>query len=137
MKGFNTDKDDIDVINFIQVYNFPKSLNNKLTELGKMLGFGNRSRIIKYILNDYYRNYTYIIENGNFYIFCDYEKDSYANNDLLDIVSKYNLEVLSIKLNDNACYRMIIFCDDINYLNSIVKSIVRIDGIVKLKFLGV
>lgn len=137
VKDFHTSKNK-KVTNIVQIYNVPRELITYISEIGKLVGFGNRSKIIKFIIKQYYDKYKYLIDpNNTVYIFIDYDTNSYASNDLLDILDKYNLEVLTIRKNKKINRMVLSSNTAFDDLHQILSKIVTIDGILLMKFVGV
>lgn len=129
---------DDDIVLRVLIYNVPKILLTKVNEIGNILGINTRSGVIKFIIKHYYDDFKYLIDPSNSaYIFLDYSVKSYANDDLLKVITKYEIEVMSIKPHGENVNRMVLSIDDITKINKIVTDIVKIDGILTLKFVGV
>ena len=122
----------------VLIYNVPKILLTKVNEIGNILGINTRSGVIKFIIKHYYDDFRYLIDpDNNAYIFLDYSVKSYANNDLLKVITKYEIEVMSIKSHGENINRMVLSIDNVSKINKILADIVKIDGILTLKFVGV
>lgn len=104
-----------------------------------MLGFSNRSKLINFIIKHFYDNYTYLLNNDSvLYIFIDYNINSYADINIMDIQKKYkDFEIISVKKIDDDVNRLILsYSGDINNLNNVVKPIIDLDSIYKIRFIG-
>lgn len=137
--SYCTAKKDTDIMNKIQIYNVEKSLLDGLNELGMVLGFNTRSGLVRYLFKQFYNDFSYIIDtNASLYLFVDYEVDSIASKFLLDLQSKFgdSLEIISIKSNGNVSRLILCYDGDVNDLNGIIKEIVKLDGVIKIKFVG-
>lgn len=132
-------KDDVDTVYRTVIYNTPKKLLQGLNDLGIMLGFSNRSKLINFIIKHFYDNYTYLLNNDSvLYIFIDYNINSYADINIMDIQKKYkDFEIISVKKIDDDVNRLILsYSGDINNLNNVVKPIIDLDSIYKIRFIG-
>lgn len=123
----------------MMIYSTPKEFFNYINEIGNMININTRSGVVKFIIKQYYDEFKYLVDNNSdVYIFLDYLTNSYASEYLLDILTKYNLEVLSIKSHSKGVNRMILSTNNaVGELNKIVSSIVAVDDILLMKFVGV
>lgn len=138
MKRYKEDLYTKDKSNMI-IYSTPKELFDYVNEIGNIIDINTRSGVVKFIIKQYYDEFKYLTDNDSIvYIFLDYLINSYAGNDLLKVILKYNLEILSNKSHGDGINRMILSTNNaIEELNKVIGSIIKVDGVLLIKFIGV
>lgn len=121
------------------IYNTSKDLFDYITQIGKLININTRSGVVKFIIRQYYDEFKYLVDSDStIYIFLDYITNSYAPHDLFKLIVKYDLEILNNKKHDDKINRIVLVTNnDISNINKILSGIVKIDGIVLIKFVGV
>lgn len=138
--AFCTSKSNVDIVGTVKIYDVPKKLLDSINELGIMLGFKTRSSLIKFLLEYIYNNYNYLLNSdASVYLFVDYEVNSMVSKFILDLQSKFSndLEVISIKTDNNISRIIFCYTGELNKINGIVKNIVKLKGVKKIKFVGI
>lgn len=110
-----------------------------MNELGVLLGFKNRSKLVRYLFKYFYDEYQYIMNpKASLYVFIKFDMRSEASAYIMNLHARYmnDFEVLSLKNNDYVTTMVLCYTGDVNRLNGLVNKIMRLKGVKKMRFIG-